>query len=106
MSLEITAWEEENSENHKYRVQAKAKKLGDIKPIFKGDWEIVGEGFNPKSKEHILIFAKEFKDRKQWETFAKSLDVVVTDIKKSGKERVFNVRKAKKAKKEGWRARK
>ena len=103
MTLEITAWEEQsdNSEKHKYRVQAKAKKLGDIKPIFKGDWKIVGEGFSPKSKEHILIFAKEFDDRKQWEAFAKSLDVIVKEIKKNGRERVFNVRKAKKAKKEG-----
>ena len=34
------------------------------------------------------------------EAFAKSLDVIVKEIKKNGRERVFNVRKAKKAKKE------
>ena len=103
MSLEVTAWEmqTENSVKHTYRVQVRAKRLGDIRPIFKDDWEIVGEGFSPKSKEHILIYCKEFEDRKEWESFAKSLDVIVTEIKKSGKERVFNVRKAKKAQKGG-----
>ena len=103
MSLQITAWEEQNetTDKHRYRVQVRAKRLGDIRPIFKTDWEVVREGFSPKSKEHILIFSRDFEDRKQWEAFAKSLDVIVTEIKKSGKERVFNVRKAKKAQKDG-----
>ncbi|MAH60538.1 MAG: hypothetical protein CMB95_06895 [Flavobacteriaceae bacterium] len=103
MSLEITAWEEHNdtTDKHRYRVQVRAKKLGDIRPMFKTGWEVVGEGFSPRNKEHILIFSREFDNRKQWEAFAKSLDVIVKEIKKSGKERVFNVRKAKKAQKGG-----
>lgn len=102
MSLKVTAWEvqTENTPKHLYRVQVRTKKLGDAKPIFKDDWEVVGEGFSHRSKEHILIYCKEFDERKDWEDFAKSLNILVTEIKKSGKKRVFNVRKAKKAQKE------
>lgn len=100
MSIEVVAWEifSEGTPKHTYKVQVRSKTLKEVNAIFKDEsrWVLAGEGFSPRTKQHIRIFSRLFKERDEWYKFAKSLDCKVVEIKKNGKEKVFNVRKTRK----------
>jgi hypothetical protein len=98
MSIEIVAWEEfsDQTPKHTYKVQVRSKSLRQVNSIFKNGWNNAGEGFSPKTKQYIRIYSRLFKERSEWYQFAKSLDYRVVEIKKNGKEKVYNVRKSSK----------
>ena len=100
MSIEVVAWEifDEATPKHTYKVQVRSKNLKEVNEIFKdaSHWMPSGEGFSPRTKDYIRIFSRLFKEREDWYKFAKSLDCKVVEIKKNGKEKVFNARKTRK----------
>ncbi len=98
MSIEVTAWEifDETTPKHTYTVQVRSKTLKEVNSIFNKDWQATGEGFSRKTKQYIRLYSRLFKERGEWYKFAKSLDCKVIEIKKNGKEKVYNVRKSRK----------
>ena len=96
MSIEIVAWRVEPpspGDEVTYTVQTKSKKLREVKSIFssKKDWSFVGEGYDPKRKEYILLFRRTFLNKKSWIDFAQTVAHAIEEIsQRTGKRKVLN----------------
>ena len=56
--------------------------------------KLVGEGYGTKSKETVLIFERIFKTQKEWVTFAKELEINVTEYNdRTGKYKEISKKK-------------
>ena len=52
---------------------------------------IAGKGYNPKTKQSILILEKKFNSKKEWLRFAKTLSFKLSEISsRTGRERIIN----------------
>ena len=72
-----------------YAVQVNEVKHGEKKELTKvfKDWKESSIGWNIKSGDFIIVYSKEFKDQKEWLSWAKACPIKLTEIKvKNGKE--------------------
>lgn len=86
MKMYACGWKKDGNT---YAVQVNEIKHGDkkeVKTIFK-DWNESSVGWNAKNGDMLIIFCKDFKDQKDWLTWAKKCPIKLFEIKtKSGKE--------------------
>jgi|7_EtaG_2_1085326.scaffolds.fasta_scaffold10756_3 hypothetical protein len=93
--MNITAWREETQRKDEmyYKVQINqiigARSRKKVEKLF-GEWKLVGEGYSMRnSKESLLMYAKTFKTRKEWETWAKQFPHELTEYTNHGNPKVF-----------------
>jgi len=93
--MNITAWREETQTKDEmyYKVQVNKiigiRSRNKVEKLF-SDWKLVGEGYNMRnSKESLLMYAKAFKTRKDWETWAKQFPYELTEYTNHGNPKVF-----------------
>ena len=93
--MDITAWREETQIKNEmyYKVQV-GKIIGGrsrnkVEKLF-SDWKLVGEGYSTRNaKESLLMYARSFKSRKDWETWAKEFPYELTEYTNHGNPKVF-----------------
>ena len=55
-----------------------------------GDWEIIGDGYNAKTKEFTYIFAKRFDNTGAWQAWAETFPIHLVEMTSHGNERIRN----------------
>ncbi len=83
MKMYAYGWKKEGNV---YSVQVNEVKHGEKKELnslFK-DWRQSSVGWNVKSGDLIYVYAKEFKDQKDWLAWAKKCPIKLTEIKVKG----------------------
>tara|TARA_A100001015_G_scaffold246483_1_gene282918 strand:- start:1721 stop:2020 length:300 start_codon:yes stop_codon:yes gene_type:complete len=99
MSIEAVAWSEKLDSDSLiiYRLQAKIKGKREMNRLYKelDGWNQCGEGYDRNQEKTILLLMREFKDRRSWVKFAKTLSFPVEEVSKSGKRKVINARRKK-----------
>ena len=87
--MQAVAWrlQTENKDKFIYRLQIdglKATRV--INKVYKtlGSWNVTAEGFNPKSKETLLIFSKEFGSENEWIDWAKNVPLNLIEHTRRG----------------------
>ena len=93
--MNITAWREETQKKDEmyYKVQVNkimgVRSRNKVEKLF-SDWKLVGEGYSMRdAKESLLMYAKAFGTRKEWETWAKQFPYELTEYTNHGNPKVF-----------------
>lgn len=85
-----TTWrlKTENKNKYVYRLQVESFKgkrsKNKLLKLIK-EWEIVGEGFDSKTKDSILFFSREFDTMAEWRQWLKEFPLETFEIKSNGK---------------------
>tara|TARA_R110001583_G_scaffold15480_16_gene63649 strand:- start:1072 stop:1368 length:297 start_codon:yes stop_codon:yes gene_type:complete len=95
--ISVVCWKEMKKEDSSVacRLQVQYKDQRRVKTILKelAEWKETGNGYNPRNKESLLFFAREFPDDKKWRSFLKSFPYRIIEKTPTGKERVYNAKK-------------
>ena len=88
--MKAVAWRLQTGNKDKfiYRLQVDGlKAVRAIKKVYKTlkSWDIAAEGFNPKSKETLLVFSKEFTNENEWIDWAKEVPLNLVEHNRKGK---------------------
>ena len=89
MKMDVSAWRSEYDKDYIYVAQVNNIKHGDkteFSKLFK-EWDISGEGWNPKQNTEMRILKKQFQSEKHWKEWAKKCPIKVVEYKfRAGKE--------------------
>jgi hypothetical protein len=58
---------------------------------FLKDWNLHGEGFNPKDKRMTLLFQKSFDSDESWKSWAQLFPYTLVELGKSGKKKPYKL---------------
>ena len=101
MNIRAVAWSEklESLGSFSYTMQATLKGKRELNALTKevNGWKPAGEGFDPNTKNMIILLKKTFESRDSWVKFAKTLSFPVEEVSpRTGKKRIINGKKSKK----------
>lgn len=101
MNIKAVAWSEklENQDSFAYTMQATFKGKRELNALTKevNGWKPAGEGFDPRTKDMILLLKRTFESRASWVAFAKTLSFPVEELNsRTGKKRIINGKKKQK----------
>lgn len=54
------------------------------------EWDIIGDGYNPKTEEYTYIFSSTFKNTNQWQAWAETFPIYLTEVTSHGNEKIRN----------------
>lgn len=95
--IDVFCWKEMKKEDNSVacRLQVHYTDQRRVKTVLKelSGWQEAGNGYNPKKKESLLFFKKEFEDDKKWRSFLKSFPYRIIEKTPTGKEKVYNAKK-------------
>ena len=95
--INVVCWKELKREDSSVacRLQVHYTDQRRVKTVLKelNDWQEAGNGYNPKRKESLLFFVREFEDDKKWRSFLKSFPYRIIEKTPTGKEKVYNAKK-------------
>ena len=89
-NLKAVTWKkEEESLVYIFQITGKSKVLSHAADEIRGRKS--GEGYNPKTKEDILLLERGFESKKEWLSFVNGLTFKLSEISlRTGKERIIN----------------
>lgn len=93
--MEATAWKHFRSgPDYFYVIQMDdvkgTRQKKEIEKCLK-DWNLHGEGFNPKSKKTTLLFRKSFDSDESWKSWAQLFPYALIEVGKSGKRKPYKL---------------
>jgi hypothetical protein len=96
--INVVCWKEIKREDNSVacRLQIHYTDQRRVKTVLKElkEWNEAGSGFNPKRKESLLIFTRDFQNDNKWRSFLKNFPYKITEKTPTGKEKVYNAKKA------------
>lgn len=93
-----TAWKHfKDAKNHYYIMQINGiKGVRQQKKIRKymteeEAWKFFGEGFDPKSKESVLLFEKPFNSNEEWLEYAREFPYSLVELNNKGNKKAYKL---------------
>ena len=87
--MKAIAWRLQTGNKDKFIYRLQIDGLKAVRAINKayktlGSWNVAAEGFNPKNKETLLVFSKEFADEGEWIDWAKNVPLNLVEHNRKG----------------------
>ena len=85
--MEASAWlETKPEEGYNYRLQINNISSSNLKKVERvcSSWRTAGYGWNPDTKDKILIYAKKFNTKREWLNWAKQFPFKLVELNSKG----------------------
>ena len=89
--IKVYVWRKGGEVEHSYIFQVTALAQKITRAITEIGGRSIGEGYNPSTKQKIMLLEKCFTTKGEWLDFTKSLPFEVVELlERTGKERIIN----------------